>query len=199
MNNINIKVILASVRKGRFGDKPAKWIVDLALQTKGVSVELLDIKEYILPIFAEAVSPAYVQGAYATLEINRWAEKITTADGFIIITPEYNHGYPASLKNNLDYLYKEWNNKPVAFVGYGSVGGARAVERLRQVAIELQMAPIRNAVHIFAPWNLVEADGSLKQGALDDYANNAKNMLEQLVWWVNALKEAREIKKQQQN
>jgi len=97
MNNINIKVILASVRKGRFGDKPAKWIVDLALQTKGVSVELLDIKEYILPIFAEAVSPAYVQGA------------------------------------------------------------------------------------------------------LDDYANSAKNMLEQLVWWVNALKEAREIKKQQQN
>lgn len=194
MEKLNIKIILASVRNGRFGDKPAKWIFDIASQTEGLSVELLDLKDYAFPVFAEAISPAYVEGAYSTPEINQWAEKIGTADGLIVVTPEYNHGYPASLKNNLDYLYKEWNNKPVAFVSYGGVGGARGVEQLRQVAIELQMAPIRNAIHIASPWNLVEKDGSLKTGALDDYANGAKSMLEQLIWWASALKEARKVK-----
>lgn len=194
MNTLNIKIILASVRNGRFGDKPAGWIFDIASQTEGLSVELLDLKDYMFPIFAEATSPAYIEGAYSTPEINRWAEKIASADGFIVVTPEYNHGYPASLKNNMDYLYKEWNNKPVAFVSYGGVGGARAVEQLRQVAIELQMAPIRNAIHIVSPWNLVEKDGSLKTGALDDYTNSAKNMIEQLIWWTNALKEAKKVK-----
>ena len=110
------------------------------------------------------------------------------------MTPEYNHGYPSSLKNNIDYLYKEWNKKPIAFVGYGTTGGAFAVGQLRQVAIELQMAPIRMATHIVSPWNMVEKDGSLKLGALDHYANGAKKMLEQLKWWTKVLKNAREIK-----
>lgn len=194
MNTLNIKIILASVRNGRFGDKPAGWIFDIASQIEGLSVELLDIKDYMFPVFAETTSPAYIEGAYSTPEINSWAEKIASADGFIVVTPEYNHGYPASLKNNLDYLYKEWNNKPITFVSYGGVGGSRAVEQLRQVAVELQMAPIRNAIHIASPWNLVEKDGALKTGALDDYANGAKSMLEQLIWWASALKEARKIK-----
>ena len=192
MNQVKIKVILASVRDGRFGDKPAEWIAELAKKTEGFSVELLDLKDYELPVFAEAVSPAYVKSDYEKPEVNRWAEKIAEADGFIIVTPEYNHGYPSSLKNNIDYLYKEWNNKPLCFVAYGSTGGARAVQQLRQVAIELQMAPIRNSVHIMNPWLMTEKDGSLKTGILDAHKQTAENMLAQLYWWSSALKEARE-------
>lgn len=192
MTKLNIKVILGSIRKDRFGDKPAKWIVDMVKKMEDVSVELLDLRNYQLPIFNEPISPSHVKGAYANKDANVWAKKIAAADGFIVVTPEYNHGYPASLKNNIDYIFKEWNKKPVAFVAYGSVGGARAVEQLRQVAVELQMAPIRNSVHINAPWYLVESDGSLKVGALDLYLDAAKNMLSELMWWAKALKTARE-------
>ncbi|MEK7066373.1 MAG: NAD(P)H-dependent oxidoreductase [Patescibacteria group bacterium] len=191
MNKLNIKIIIASVREGRFGDKPTKWIADIAKDIDDFSVELLDLKDYPLPIFSEAVSPADVQGAYANPLVNPWAEKIASADGFVIVTPEYNHGYPSSLKNNMDYLYKEWNKKPIAFVGYGTTGGAFSVGQIRQVAIELQMAPVRTAVHIASPWSLIEKDGALKSGAFDKYANNARKMLEQLEWWAKALKDAR--------
>ncbi|MDP3988906.1 MAG: NAD(P)H-dependent oxidoreductase, partial [bacterium] len=88
---LHIKIILASVRQGRFGDKPAKWIAEIAKNTKGISVELLDLQDYQLPIFAEPISPAYIKGDYATAEVNRWAQKIAEADGFIVVTPEYNH------------------------------------------------------------------------------------------------------------
>ncbi len=191
---INIKIILGSIRDGRFGDKPTKWLSDIAVSNKDLSIEVLDLKDYELPIFKEAVSPAYVVGEYSNNEVNTWAKKISEADAFIVVTPEYNHGYPSSLKNNIDYLYKEWNNKPIAFVGYGSAGGARAIQQLRQVAIELQMAPIRNSVHIMNPWFLTEGDGSLKAGALDPYMKNAEGMIAQLIWWANALKIARDNK-----
>ena len=192
MNKLKIKIILASVRQGRFGDKPAKWIYDIAERMEELSPEILDLLDHQLPMFAEVVSPAHTQGEYRLKETNIWAKKIAEADGFIIVTPEYNHGYPASLKNNIDYLYKEWLKKPVGFVSYGSTGGARVIEQLRQVAIELQMAPIRNSVHINAPWNLVEKDGTLKSGGLDPYKDSAENLLTQLIWWARALKNARE-------
>lgn len=194
MEKLNIKIIIGSIRENRFGDKPAKWIFEIAKKMPEISVEILDLKDYLLPIFSETISPSYVKGKYAKKETNLWAKKIAEADGFIMVTPEYNHGYPPSLKNNIDYLYKEWNQKPVAFVAYGSVGGSRAVEQLRQVAVELQMAPIRNAVHINMPWNLLEQDGSLKVGALKPYAIAAQNMLVQFVWWARALKVARNKK-----
>lgn len=193
MSELNIKIILASIRDGRFGDKPAKWIEEMAKATEGFSVELLDLKDYSLPIFAEAISPAYLAGEHSNPLANIWSEKIASADGFIVVTPEYNHGYPSSLKNNIDYLYKEWNKKPIAFVGYGTTGGAFAIAQLRQVAIELQMAPIRIPVHIISPWNLVEKDGSLKTGAFEHYESGARKMLEQLKWWAGVLKEARII------
>lgn len=192
--SLNIKIILGSVRDGRFGDKPAEWIKEIAKQREEFSVELLDLKDYQLPMFHEAVSPANVEGKYEKEEANRWAEKIAEADGFIVVTPEYNHGYPASLKNNIDYLYKEWNGKPICFVSYGSTGGARVIQQLREVSIELQMAPIRNSVHIMSPWFLTEADGTLKSGVLDTYVKSAENMLTQFTWWVKALKNARENK-----
>ncbi len=190
--SLHIKIILASVRQGRFGDKPAEWITTIAREKEELSVELLDLRDYSLPIFQEAVSPMRIEGEYGTPEINRWAEKIAEADGFVVVTPEYNHGYPSSLKNNIDYLYKEWNDKPVCFVGYGSTGGARVIQQLRQVSTELQMAPIRNSVHIMSPWFLTETDGTLKAGALDVYVKSAESMLAQLTWWADALKKARE-------
>lgn len=142
-------------------------------------------------MFAEGTSPAQVEGAYGKLEVDKWAGKIAEADGFIFVTPEYNHGYSSALKNNLDYIYKEWNKKPMCIVSYGGTGGARVVEQLRAVAIELQMVPIRNSVNIMNPWNLTEMDGSLKAGALDVYVKTAQNTLTQLSWWARVLKEAR--------
>jgi NAD(P)H-dependent FMN reductase len=189
--SLNIKIILASVRDGRFGDKPAKWILGHAKKVDGIKVEILDLKDYELPIFSDATSPAYVAGKYGKKEVDAWAKKIAEADGLIVVTPEYNHGYPASLKNNIDSIYKEWNKKPISFVSYGSTGGARVVQQLKEVAIELQMAPIRNNVHIMNPWFLTEEDGSLKAGVLDAYDQSAKNLLTQLVWWAKTLKGAR--------
>lgn len=194
MDKINIKIILGSIRDKRFGIHPAEWIAALAKAEEGMSVELLDLRDYMLPIFQEPVPPSQVKAGYTTPEINRWAEKVREADGFIIVTPEYNHGYSSALKNNIDYLDKEWHKKPIAFVSYGTNGGVRAAEQLRQVAVELQMAPIRAAVHISSPWNLLEQDGSLKPGALDGSERSAKSMLAQLLWWAKALKQARDQK-----
>lgn len=188
---LNIKIILASVREGRFGEHPAKWITDIAQKTEGISVELLDLKEYQLPMFADAISPKNVEGSYGNPAVDAWAAKIKEADGFVVVTPEYNHGYPPSLKNNIDHLYNEWVHKPICFVGYGSTGGARSIQQLREVAIELQMSPIRNSVHIFNPWYLVDENNVLKQGVLDEHAKSAENMLSQLIWWGNLLRSAR--------
>lgn len=195
MDKINLKIILASIRSNRFGDKPANWITERAQKIDGVSVELLDLRDYQLPMFAEGVSPAHVEGDYGKPDVDRWAKKIAEADAFIIVTPEYNHGYPSALKNNIDYLYKEWNKKPVCFVSYGATGGARVIQQLRLVAIELQMAPIRNSVHVFFPWNLLDESGALKPGVFDVNEKGAENMLAQLLWWAKSLKSSREAKK----
>ncbi len=192
MKNINLKIILASIRENRFGDKPAKWIMERAQKLEGVSVELLDLRDYQLPIFAEGISPSHVKGDYGKPDVDRWAKKIAEADAYIFVTPEYNHGYPSALKNNIDYIYKEWNKKALGFVSYGSTGGSRAISQLKQVAVELQMAPMRTSVHIFFPWNLVDEKGELKPGSLDNNEKSAQIMLEQLIWWAKALKAARE-------
>ena len=123
------------------------------------------------------------------------SKKIEKADGFIIVTPEYNHGYPAVLKNMLDYIYNEWNKKAIGFVSYGSVGGARSVEQLRQVAIELQMAPIRQSIHIptqlFFDIIMKKIDIS---NPFESLKPQADSFFDQLIWWTNALKNAREQK-----
>jgi NAD(P)H-dependent FMN reductase len=191
MKSLTIKVIVGSIREGRFGDKPANWIFEHAKKMEGWNVELLDLRDYQLPQFNEAVSPAWVKGEYGNPDVDRWAGKIAEADGYIIVTPEYNHSFSSALKNNIDHLYKEWNKKAVGFVGYGLSGGASAIQHLRGVAVELQMAPIRSEIYIPAPWNLTEKDGSLKAGVLDAYEKSAENLLVQLDWWARALKAAR--------
>ena len=145
---LSIKVILGSTREGRFGDKPAHWILGEAARRPGVDAELLDLRDFPLPFFDRPQSPAREGGVYANPAVTRWAEKISPADAYIVVSPEYNRGYPAVLKNALDHLYPEWVRKPIGFVSYGNAGGARAVEQLRLVAIELQMWPIRNGLHL---------------------------------------------------
>ncbi len=186
--SVNIKIILGSTRQNRFGDKPAAWIYEKARQKEGLEVELLDLRDYPLPFFDEPASPASLKGNYSNEIAMVWAKKIEESDGYIIVTPEYNHGYPAVLKNALDYPYSEWNKKPVGFVSWGGVAGARSVEQLRQVAIELQMVPIRNAVHIPSFWTMLDESGKLKADSLEESANN---FLAQLIWWARALKTAR--------
>ena len=196
MDNTNIKlqVIIGSVRPTRFGDKPAHWILGEAKKIDGVDVELVDLKEWAIPSFTRAASPSTAKDGYGDEKADAFAKKIAEADAYIIVTPEYNHGYPGSLKDALDAIYKEWNNKPVAFVGYGSVGGARSIEQLRQVAIELQMAPIRAAVHLPSEVYMavmketVPADSAL----FAPVAQKATDMLAQLMWWARALKVARQ-------
>jgi NAD(P)H-dependent FMN reductase len=131
---------------------------------------------------------------FADSTVAAWTAKIAEADAFIIVTPEYNHGTSAVLKNAIDYVGKAWNRKPAAFVSYGTVGGARAVDQLRPVLAELQMATIRTAVHIFRPWELLDTEGKLEAGALDVYASSAQMMLTDLAWWGNALQTARNQK-----
>ncbi len=185
---LNIKIILGSTREGCFGEKPALWIFEETKKIKGVEAELIDLRDYPLPFFNEAASPAMNKGIYSNEVAGKLAKKIGDADGFIIATPEYNHGYPAVLKNAMDFIYSEWNKKPVGFVSWGGVAGARSVEQLREVSIELQMAPIRNAVHIHNFWTLIDEKGSFKTESLQ---KNADDFLSQLIWWAEALKAAR--------
>jgi NAD(P)H-dependent FMN reductase len=187
---LKIKVILGTTRQQRLGDQPAKWIADKA-EAKGLDVEILDLRDYPLPFFDEAMSPtmAVMKGAYPYPVSAQWTEKIGDADGFIMTVAEYNHGYAAVLKNAFDYVSKEWNKKPVAFVGYGSVGAARAIEQLRQVVAEQQMVSTRATVHVVNPWGLMDDKGVLNMSSFDSAADA---MLDQLIWWADALKVARD-------
>lgn len=185
-----IGIIVGSTRQGRFADHPAEWIKSIVDARTDLEAETLDLRDYPMPFFDEATSPAR---AAPTNEVaQRWGKKIGSLDGFIIVAAEYNRGPTAVLKNALDYVYKEWNRKPVAFVGYGGVGGARSIEHLRLSCIELQMAPIRSAVHIQIPVYLAVLKEGKKLAEFDILQQNAKDMLDQFVWWANALKAARE-------
>lgn len=186
-----IAVIMGSTRPKRFCEYPTQWIVDEARKRPRVNVDVLDLRDFPLPFYQEPVSPANNKGIYASEVAFSWAKRIADADGFIIVTPEYNHSFPAVLKNALDHAYHEWSNKPVAFVGYGGLGGARAVEQLRLVAVELQMAPIKNAVHIPVQVYLAVAQEGKSISSFDYLQAGASALLTQLEWWTDALKTAR--------
>lgn len=184
-----IGIIIGSTREGRFGERPAQWINAIAGKRTDMQFELIDLRDYPLPFFNEQMSPVYAPPQNPMAQ--RWAAKLATLDGFIVVTPEYNHSASAVLKNALDHAYKEFNRKPIGFVGYGGVGAARAVEHLRMVAIELQMAPIRFAVHV----GMIEFLGIWQQGKnFEDFPHlgqSAEAMFEDLAWWTQALKAAR--------
>lgn len=191
--SVNIKIIIGSTREGRFGDKPAKWIQDEISKMDEVKSEVLDLKDYPMPFFNEAMSPAMSPEPYANENVQKWTAKIAEADGFIMISPEYNHGYAAVLKNALDYVYKEWNRKPVGFVSYGGVSGARSVEQLRQVVVELQMAPIRSAIHFPTDkWMPVLMGKNSPDELFTASKDNLEKFMDDLLWWTKALKAARD-------
>jgi len=185
-----IAVIIGSIRPNRFADHPAQWIFELAKQRGDFEVELVDLKDYPMPLFAEPASPAYAPSENPIAK--QWQRKLTEFDAYIVLAAEYNRGPTGVLKNALDYSYNEWKNKPIAFVGYGGVGGARAIEQLRLNAVEMQMAPIRAAVHIQIPVYLAVLKEGKKLSEFDILNQNAKDMLDQLAWWTDALKAARE-------
>lgn len=188
-STLRIAVIIGSTRPNRFGDKPGQWIFSEVQKLEQVEAELLDLRDYELPMFEEPQSPSGVKdGNYGDERINAWAKKIAWADAFVIVSPEYNHGPSAVLKNALDSVYGEWNNKVVGFVSYGSVGGARAVEQLRTNAVELQMAPVRTAVHI--PGSVVFGTG-WNDEAEKAMQRSVDGMLEQVVRWGRAFKQMR--------
>jgi NAD(P)H-dependent FMN reductase len=145
---LTVKVILGSTRDGRFGDKPAHWLLGEARQRPGVDADLVDLREHPLPFYDRPTSPTREGGVYPSPAVTRWAQQIAAADAFVVVSPEYNHGYPGVLKNAFDHIFPEWGRKPIGFVSYGNAGGARAVEQLRLVAVELAMWPIRTALHI---------------------------------------------------
>jgi len=145
---VKLQVIIGSTRQNRFSEKPAHYIFDELKKLEDVEAELVDLRDWPLPFYDEPISPSANKGNYVNELGKKWAAKIGEADGYIMITPEYNHGYSAVLKNAIDWVFHEWKNKPIGFVSYGNMGGARAIEQLRQVVIELQMVPIRNSIHI---------------------------------------------------
>ena len=189
---LKLALIIGSTRPNRFADVPARWVAEAAAERSDFTLEVLDLRDWPLPFFDQPASPARGGGDYANPVVDRWQRRIGELDGFIATAAEYNHGPTAVLKNAFDTAYAEWNKKPIGFVGYGGVGGARAVEQLRMVAVELQMAPVMRAVHI----GLEPSLGVMLHGkALDDYAYLAESrtaMFDQLVWWGTALKVARE-------
>jgi NAD(P)H-dependent FMN reductase len=190
---VRIALIVGSTRPNRFADVPVRWMLDAAEARSDLSVEVLDLRDWALPFYEAPMSLPGTGHVYSNPVVERWRRTIDGFDGFIATAVEYNHGPTAVLKNALDWSHFEWNNKPIAFVGYGGVGGARAVEQLRSIAIELQMAPIKQAVHIgLEPYLGVVRDGK----TLDDYpflAQSRTATLDQLVWWARALKSARAV------
>jgi hypothetical protein len=162
-----IGIIVGSIRQGRFGDRPANWIRDIARRRTDLTVELIDLRDYPLPLFDDATPPAW--GPSANPVALRWRARLATLDGLIVVSPEYNHGYTGVLKNALDHAYAEFGRKPIGFVGYG------------------------NAVHI----GMVEFRGILQQGkTFDDFphlAQSATSLLNDMAWWARSLRAARDV------
>jgi len=187
-----IGVIIGSTRDARFADKPASWFMDLAAKRSDMTFEKLDLRDFDLPFFNEMASNLWMPSQDP--KAVRWQETLAGFDGFVVVTAEYNHSIPGVLKNALDQAYKEWMRKPMGFVGYGGVGAARAIEHLRGIAVELQMAPLRNAVHIgggeFMKVSPLAENGPMEAiaPAIEPAANA---MLDELSWWAHATRTAR--------
>ncbi len=187
-----ISVIVGSTRQGRFSEKPAQWIFQRLKNRGGVDTRLLDLRDFPMPFFDQPVPPAMPsRPAYENEVVKKWTAEIARSDGFIFVTPEYNYGPSAVLKNALDWVYPEWNRKAAAFVSYGSAMGARGVQQLRLTAIELQLAPVRSSVYIPVATLWAHFQGGDVDAGLTELEEAAKTMIDDLLWWTAALKAAR--------
>ena len=183
---IKIAIIIGSTRPGRKADAVAAWVHGLAKQRNDAEFEVVDIKDFNLPLLDEPVPPS--QGKYSKDHSKVWGAKIAAFDAYVFVTPEYNHATSGALKNAIDFLYKEWNNKAAGFVGYGSSGGTRAVENLRLIMGELQVADVRAQVAL-SLYTDFENFTTFKPAALHEAS--LKAMLDQLVAWGGAMKTLR--------
>jgi len=188
-----ISVIVGSTRKGRFSEKPAHWILQHLKKREGIDARLLDLRDFPMPFFDQPVTPATAGRAPFEHEVvQRWTAAIAQSDGFVFVTPEYNYGPAAVLKNAIDWVYPEWNRKAVGFVSYGSAMGARGVQQLRETAIELQLAPVRSSVHIPVATLWAHYQGGDVDAGLGQLEASAGRLIDDLLWWTAALKTARE-------
>jgi NAD(P)H-dependent FMN reductase len=183
---LKIAIITGSTRPGRKSEAVARWVYNIAAKRSDASFEVVDIAAFDLPLLDEAVPP--IMNQYAKPHTKAWAAKIATFDAFVFVTPEYNHSTSGALKNAIDFLFREWNDKAAGFVGYGGVGGARAVEHLRLVMGEIKVADVRAQVAL-SMYTDFENFSTLKPGPQQGAAVNA--MLDDLVAWGQALRTLR--------
>jgi NAD(P)H-dependent FMN reductase len=186
-----IHVILSTTREDRFSALVGRWVATSLATHRDLEVEVVDLRDHPLPFF-DGVPPAKTPRQYPTAEVARLGERLDRADGFVILTAEYNHGYPAVLKNAIDWTFIEWQRKPVTFVGWGNVGGARAIEQLRLVAVELEMAPLRHAVSILPDVMVRCRQAEDPASVLDELAPRLDLLAADLTWWAAALAAARQ-------
>ncbi|MDV8025330.1 NAD(P)H-dependent oxidoreductase [Rhodococcus sp. IEGM 1330] len=178
-----IGIIVGSTRPGRRGEEVANWVLKVASERKSATYEIIDLADFELPILDEPIAAAMGQN-YQNAHTNEWSAAIQSFDGYVIVTPEYNHGPTGALKNAIDYLYHEWRDKAVGFVGYGLLGATRAVEQLRLITAELYLAGVRDqvALSLFTDF---DSDGNLNPG--DHHEPTLTKLLEQVEAWTNAL------------
>ncbi len=188
-----IGIIIGSTRPTRFGDIPARWIKEKADATGAFETEIVDLRDHPLPFFDDVASNAWAPTQHES--VREWQEKVASFDGYIFIVAEYNRSITAALKNAIDSAYVDWNRKAFGAVAYGSMGGARALEHLRSIGIELQMAATRSAVHVAGGDFFKVHPGFGGSGNLDDIEESigasTTAMLDELAWWVDATRSAR--------
>lgn len=186
---VTIKIIIGSTRPSRFGHQPAHWLASLTDQYKDkATFEIVDLADVNLPMLDEPLPAGYDQ--YSKDHTKAWAKVIAEADGFVFVTSEYNHSYAPALKNAIDFVYKEWNNKPVSFLAYGAdAGGARAVEHLRGVAAWLKLYDLSE--HVLMPSYSGNLDDDRNYQFTDSQVKKAHAMLTQLVFWSEQMQRAR--------
>jgi NAD(P)H-dependent FMN reductase len=183
---LKIAIIIGSTRPGRNGEAVAKWVYEIVQKRRDAEFELVDIKDFNLPLLDEPVPP--MMGQYSKPHTKAWAARIGSFDAYVFVVPEYNHGINGALKNAIDFLFAEWNNKAAGFVSYGGASGARAVEQLRLVLAEMQIATVRNQV-LLSMYSDFENFNVFKPGPTKEQSVN--DMLDQLIAWGGALKPVR--------
>jgi NAD(P)H-dependent FMN reductase len=182
-------IVIASTRPGRGGWPVAQWFIQRATDHDGFELDVVDLAELHLPLLDEPNHPRLRQ--YTQLHTREWSEKVDAADAFVFVTPEYNHGYPAPLKNAIDFLHHEWRYKPVGFVSYGGVAaGTRSVEQLQQVVTAVKLLPVIEQVNIPFYQQFVDDDGVVQANEVMEQAAGA--LLDQLVRFEATLRPLRD-------